>query len=303
MAKENQQQVLAQQVSPVALLLLLLLGLDWGAGYTIARYVTTHGVSPLAYAFWQSLGPAIVLSGLALVFLGGVPSRYLRFYAVCGLLGIAIPNSIMYFAAPHLPAGILAVIANTVPMMTYVFALAHGQEQFSWRRFAAVFVALFGLTMLINPVFAMQSTEAPWVLLSLITPMCFALCAVYSARNRPAAAHALALPAGMLIASSVFLLPVMLLSKQVHTLTWPLSFVDQLILLEIALSSLGTVLFFQLIRLAGPVFYSFVSGVVAVTGLFWGWLIFNESLTRLKMSAVAVILLAIVMVSRTAQAK
>ena len=90
------------------LLTLILLGFIWGTGYTIARFAMTHGVPPLGYSFWQSLGPAVMV-GLISVLLQRnsfkkltIPS--LQYYLISGLTGIVIPNTTMYFAAPHLPA-------------------------------------------------------------------------------------------------------------------------------------------------------------------------------------------------------
>jgi len=65
--------------SPLSLLILL--GVLWGSGYSLARYATTHGVAPLGYAFWQSLGPALLLS-LYILFkraYQGLRLRYLPF--------------------------------------------------------------------------------------------------------------------------------------------------------------------------------------------------------------------------------
>ena len=44
-----------------ALILLIILGIDWASGYAIAGYCMTHGVNPYAYAFWQSFGPFVLL--------------------------------------------------------------------------------------------------------------------------------------------------------------------------------------------------------------------------------------------------
>src|SRR5688572_26901230 len=112
--------------SLLPLTILLLLGFIWGTGYTIARYAVTHGVTPLGYSFWQSLGPAIFLTLVALVRRQHVVKKSIRsfpYLIVCGLTGIALPNSNMYVAASHLPAGLLAVIVNTVPIFSYVLAL------------------------------------------------------------------------------------------------------------------------------------------------------------------------------------
>src|SRR5580704_18054035 len=105
--------------------LLLLLGFIWGTGYSIARFATTNGVPPLGYSFWQSLGPAILIGLLSRTGKSNIKisGPHLRYYLICGLTGIVIPNTNMYFASPHLPAGLLAVIVNTVPVMAYPIAL------------------------------------------------------------------------------------------------------------------------------------------------------------------------------------
>ena len=131
--------------------LLLVLGLLWGVGYSLARYAMTHGVAPLGYGFWQTLGPAIMLFCLAKAV--GEPvhidgSRFV-FYAVTGLFGIAIPNSMMYFASAHLSAGWLAVVVNITPMVTYVFALLLLIEFFSWIRMLGVVLTMLGIFFVI----------------------------------------------------------------------------------------------------------------------------------------------------------
>ena len=102
------------------------------------------------------------------------------------------------------------------------------------------------------------------------------------------------LATGMLVLSAIVLTPVVLLIHQFYGFHWPLTIPDWLILLEVVLSTTGYVIFFTLIKLAGPVYYSLVSGVVALTSLFWGWLIFHEGLNAITILAVIFILLAIV---------
>ena len=70
------------------------------------------------------------------------------------------------------------------------------------------------------------------------------------------------------------------------------------IILEILLSSLGYVVFFRLIQLSGSVYYSLVAGVVAMTGLFWGWLLFQEQFSLVQWLAVGLILISIALVTQ-----
>lgn len=284
----------------LSLALLISLGLLWGSGYTLARYATTHGATPLGYAFWQSAGPALLVLIITCLSGNRVPLtwRYLRFYFICGLIGIALPNTNMYYAAARLPAGLLAVIVNTAPLLTYLFALAVRIEGLSFIRVCGVALGLIGMMILVWPQKHLTLGSAHFAaLLALLTPLSFAACAVYVAKYRPAKTDSLALTAGMMCCSALLLTPIVLSTANFYVFKLPLTATDGVILLEIVLSSVGYVIFFQLLKIAGPVFYSLVGGVVALTGLFWGWLIFHETLKHTQIIAITCILLAIIAVS------
>lgn len=280
--------------------LLLALGFIWGSGYSLARYATTHGVNPLGYAFWQSLGPACLVLFFTQVFGEGLPLswKHIRFYFICGLIGIALPNTNMYFAAAKLPAGLLAVIVNTAPVMTYFFAFILRQERFSYLRFCGILLGVAGIMALTIPKTVLPEPGlALWIFIGLVTPLCFAVCAIYASLWRPQQSDSLALSAGMMICSALLLFPLVHVTKSFYPLWPPFAPRDWVILLEILLSSLGYVIFFQLLKIAGPVYYSLVGGVVALTGLFWGWAIFGEKLNGWSTVAVILVLLAIGLVS------
>lgn len=282
--------------------ILLLLGFIWGTGYSIARFAMTNGVSPLGYSLWQSLGPAIIISAIHLLThkqsLKKEVTQY-QFYFVCGLTGIMIPNTVMYYAAPHLPAGILAMTVNTVPIIAYPMALLGRLESFNWQRVIGIFFAFVGLMLIILPSASLPSSNlVPWVLMSLITPFSFAFCSIYIARFKPKESDTLSLTAGMLIFSTLFLIPLVALTKQFYFFHFPLTTPDWIVLLEIILSSIGYVLFFQLIKIAGPVYYSLVDTIVVLTGLFWGYLIFAEQLNIWTGCALLFIILALLIMTR-----
>lgn len=285
----------------ISLALLILLGIIWGTGYSIARFAMTNGVPPLGYSFWQSLGPALVMGLLSICSTRGITmsATRARFYLVTGLTGIVIPNTTMYFAAPHLPAGILAMIVNTVPIIAYPMALFARIETFNWERMIGIFLALFGLMLIILPASSLPSPDmVPWVVSTLITPLSFAFCSIYIARYRPAGSDSLALSAGMLIFSTVMLLPLVVMTHSFYSFHMPMTTPDWVVLLEIVLSSIGYILFFQLIKIAGPVYYSLVDTIVVITGLFWGRMIFDERLNSWTFAAVFLIVLALLLVTR-----
>lgn len=280
-----------------ALFLLILLGFIWGSGYSLAKYAMLNQVSPMGYAFWQSAGPAFLLFILCL-WQGRetlLKPSYWPYYLVCGLLGISIPNTNMYFMANHLPAGLLAVLVNIVPLLVYPLALCFKQEKFDLGRIIAVLLGMSGIALILAP--AGTGLMSPWVLLTLITPCSFALCSIYIGAYQPKAVDSLSAACGMLIAATLFILPLMSKQQAFYSLMPPFTLPKLAIILEIVLSSAGYLLFFKLIRLAGPVFYSLTGGVVALTGLFWGYVLFQESPSSAQSVAVFCIILAIFLLS------
>jgi drug/metabolite transporter (DMT)-like permease len=281
----------------LALLLLLALGFIWGSGYILAKYAMTHGVPPLGYAFWQAAGPALLLT-LTCFFRGKnilATRTFWPYYFVCGLLGIAIPNTNMFFISSHIPAGMLAVLVNTVPLIIYPLALFAGQEHFNKWRALAILLGVAGIILIIAP--QTHNILSQWTLLTLISPLSFALCSIYIGACQPKTVSALQASSGMLVAATLLLLPFIVLHHDFYSLTAPYTTAKQVVLLEIALSSIGYFLFFELIRLAGPVFYSLTGCVVTLTGLFWGYIAYREIPTSLQWAAISCISVALFLLS------
>ncbi|CAM2950569.1 DMT family transporter [Legionella worsleiensis] len=280
-----------------ALLLLIILGFIWGSGYSLAKFAMINGVPPLGYAFWQSLGPALLLSCICIAtqkhsFFN--PSFYPYFF-ICGLIGIAIPNTNMYFIASHIPAGLLAVLVNTVPLLVYPLALVTKQEQLDGWRFFALILGMTGIMCIIGV--NTSGFYSGWTLLALLSPFGFALCSVYIGIKQPRGINALQAASGMLLTATVLLFPLVISQGAFYSLAGPFTFVKQIIVLEIILSSIGYLIFFTLIRLAGPVFYSLTGGVVALTGLFWGYLVFGEAPSPMQTLAILLVISAIFLLS------
>ncbi len=279
-----------------AITLLFLLGFIWGSGYSLAKLAMLNGVPPLGYSFWQALGPALLLtfSSLCSKKTAVFHTHHWFYFLICGLIGIAIPNTNMYFIASHISAGLLAILVNTVPLIVYPLALLSRQERPDFWRFIALILGVFGIIFLISsPVTGLYSK---WTLLTLITPFSFALCSIYIGLRR-VPIHSIEAASGMLLMASLLLTPLVIQQHAFYPLTLPLTLPKQVIILEMILSSIGYLLFFMLVRTAGPVFYSITGGVVALTGMFWGYVLFNEIPSPIQGTATVFIILAIALLS------
>lgn len=281
----------------LATLLLILLGVVWGSGFTLAKYAMTNGVPPLGYSFWQSIGPAIVLSLFCLIHYGRqwLNKGYWRFFLICGLTGIAIPNTNIYLIAEQLPAGMLALLVNTTPLFIYPLALLTHQERFNAQRLTALLLGMAGIFLIVAP--AGITDLSYYTMIALISPLAYAIGAIYIAGHQPSHLNALQAASGMLLATTLLLTPLVIQQHAFYPLTPPYDLAKGAIILEIVLSSLGYFLFFKLIRMAGAVYYSLTSGVVAITGLLWGLIIFGETLNPRQLAATGLVISAIFLLS------
>ncbi|APJ04870.1 DMT family transporter [Silvanigrella aquatica] len=280
-------------------ILLLSLGFTWGTSFSIAKFAMESGITPLGYSFWQSFGPAVLVFLLTYIQTKSIPpfnKKHLFFYFICGLLGIALPNLTMYFSATHIPSGILGLIVNTSPIITYALTIIFLIEKFAWTRCAGIILGFLGLFILFLPKLS-QFSEYQWMLFALLTPILLASCTVFMVKLRPQGTSSIALSSGMLIAASIITAPFIFLTNNFHPITFPLSTPDLFIIIEIILSSMGYILFFELLRVAGPVFYSLVGCIVALAGLFWGYVIFGEHIKLTECISIIFILIAIFLVS------
>ena len=281
--------------------LLLILGVLWGSGYSLARFATTHGVSPLGYAFWQSIGPAVLLLVCCIFSRQTWHYRFkdMLFFLLLGLIGIAIPNTTMYIVSQHLPAGLLAVIVNTAPIFIYVIAFLTAKEHFNLSRLGAVVLCVSGLYCIaLQAAVVPEHHHLPWLMIALVSPLCFAITAIIVARYQPTQISELQSATSMLFAATLWLLPVLIFNHDFYRLSlvhYPPQNIA--IVSEILLSSMGYIIFFRLLHQAGAVYYSLVSGIVAVMGIVWGLAFFHENFSIRTSIGMVLIIIAVVLIN------
>ena len=92
-----------------------------------------------------------------------------------------------------------------------------------------------------------------------------------------------------------------LATQQIHLLWVTPDLTDGLILLHGIIGATAYALLFKIIDLAGPVFYSFSSYIIAITGVIWGMLLFSEQLTLAFIVATLAIFSGLYLVNTTQQ--
>ena len=261
-----------------ALPMLLAVGSLWGLTFSFAKAASEAGIGPLAYGFWQTTGAGSVLLLVCALRREGLrlDAPHLTYCLTCGALSLAAPNFILQLVIAHVPAGVAAIVITTVPLLTYALAMAVKLETFAARRVMGLLLGFVGALVLVVPKASLpEPAMAGWVGFGFLAPLFYASGNVYVALRRPAAS-ALPLAAGMLWGAAFWQAPVVALTHSFQPLTMPFSFGEWGVVGQITVTSLASILYFEIVRRAGPVFFSQVAYVVTLTAILWAMAIFGE---------------------------
>ena len=275
--------------------LLLLYGALAGATFAIAKVALAAGVKPLGYAAWQTAGAGLLMAAIALARGQTIPRTRdaLSFYAVCGLIGVAMPSIAMFSALAHIPAGAMAIIASTVPLFTFALAALLGSEPTTARRLLGLAAGLAGALVILAPRAALPDLDAfGWSCLGFLAPLGYAAGSIYAGLRRPPGASPVVLTVGMLAFAGGAITILAVVRGEAH---WPqgIGVAELAIAAQILISSFGYLLFFEIIRAAGPVFFSQTAYVVALAGVAWPWLLFGDRVGAGLAVAAALILMGV----------
>ncbi|MBN2689708.1 MAG: DMT family transporter [Gammaproteobacteria bacterium] len=281
------------------LTLLSTLGLIWGSAFAIARYVMCNGVSPLIYSFMVVFFPAILMSIHCLNKnnLHKVIFTNPKYYIITALLGIVIPNTNKYYLASHLPSGILAIIVATTPFFIYPLALLFREEKFQLQRLLGSLSASCGILLLAILHSTTHLSINYYLLISFITPISYATCAVYVARFIPQKQDVKILTTGMLIAAAIMLTPV-LFTHSIASLTSLTMGTSIAIIAEILLVTTGYLILFKILKNYGSINYSLVDGIAGIVGVFFGYIFFTETISKFIILAIVFIALGIILLKK-----
>jgi drug/metabolite transporter (DMT)-like permease len=252
----------------------------YGAIFSVNKLAAAAGTPPLAQGFWQSLGGGLLL--LIILALKGrklaLGRRHLLSYLVIGALAVGVPMSLLTYAAPHLPGGLQTIVLALSPPLTYFLGMLARIERFRVLGllglafgFAGVLVIIVGLGL---------EESAPdawrWFALSLIAPLLFACSNLAAALLRPPLSSSLSMAAGMLVGSSAMLIPIMAIAGQASVPTGAGAIAA---LIAASINAVFFVLFFEIIRLAGPTFFAQFNYLAVLAGVGWSIAIFGEGLS------------------------
>jgi drug/metabolite transporter (DMT)-like permease len=263
----------------LALVLLLLLGTLRGAATSISKYVSINEIPPLAYSMWQSLIVALLMLSLGYARSGRFPPllRHHRYFIFCALIGVAIPNVTFFYVVQTVPAGTMAVLLTLAPIVTYALVVLFKMERVKPLRVLGIGLGFGGALMIAVPQLSSEITINWWIIIGMLCPLGYASTSVFISRHPLTGYHLFLMVGGSHLVAVLVLLPITVASGNFVLLWEDPGLAEALIVCHGFIAAAAYSMFFKIVELEGPVFYSYSTYIIAITGILWGWVIFSES--------------------------
>lgn len=270
--------------------MLISLSVLWGGSFFFAA-VAVAEVPPLSVAFVRVAGGALVL--LMTLRIMGVPlpkeqNVWIAFFAM-GLLNNAVPFSLIFWAQTELASGVASVLVAMTPIFTVIAAhFATEDEPMSIGKAVGVVLGFTGVVTLVGGAHSGGSLLAHIAIL--LAAACYAIASIFAKRFARMKLVPLVTATGQLTASTVILLPVVLLVDQPWSTGLPgLSVLLSLTGLVVLSTALAYFLYFRILSTAGATNLVLVTFLVPPSAILLGVLVLGEVLTGHQLAGMAII--------------
>lgn len=259
---------------------LLFMGTAWGLSFSLGKIAVENGAKPFGVSQFQVMFAGIIL--LLVTVIRKKPLSVLKdklgFVFTVAMLGAAIPGVLFYYAAPHVPAGVLSITVALIPLMTYGFSIPLKLERFSYIRFVGLVFGVLAICLIALPENSLPDPAAlPWIFIACISAFCYAVENIILGFRSALTVGPIRLAMGMNMMAAITLLPITLLTDSFFIPSFPFQMVDYAVIGLGFITVVAYTMFVLSVALFGSVFSSQVGYIVTLTGVFWGMLIFEES--------------------------
>ena len=279
---------------------LLSLSVLWGGSFFFAK-VAVSELGPLTVVFAR-VGLAALALDLALAATGrGLfrPGTPWRAHFAMGLMNNVLPFGLIFWGQTQIPSGLASILNATTPLFTLVVAhYVTDDETIDRTKVAALLAGLAGVAVLVGPNMLIAGVGLWGQAACLGAALSYAFAGVYGRRFRAMEIAPLEAAAGQVTASTMLILPIMLIVEQPWTLPAAPSPSVLAALAGLALLStaLAYVLYFRILAAAGATNLLLVTFLIPVTAILLGSLVLDEQLLVRQFAGMALIAVGLALV-------
>jgi drug/metabolite transporter (DMT)-like permease len=262
--------------------LLGVLSLLWGGAFFFAA-IAVRDVPPLTVVLCRVSIAALCLFVLMRTQGEQLPrsrSIYLAFLLM-GLLNNVIPFSMLFWAQTSISSGLASILNATTPMFSIIVAhIFLSDERMHANKLAGVVLAMGGVIVLVGgELIGGFGVATLGVLACLGAAFSYGLASVFGRRFARLGIAVKTVAFGQLAASSVIMLPVVIVLDQPWVLPLPShDAVLSIIALAIASTALAYLIYFHLLATAGAVNVALVTLLIPLSAIFLGACFLDEQL-------------------------
>jgi len=233
--------------------MLLLLALVWGGSFFFAE-IALRALSPLSITLHRVVWAVPVL-WLVVRFKGYPLPRDPRIwgaYLVMGVLNNAIPFSLIFWGQTHISSGLASILNATTAMIGAVVAgIVLRDEPLTQNKVVGALAALFGVAVIVGPSALFEFSLVDLAQLAVLgATMSYAFAGVWARlalSGQPALVNAL----GMLVGSSILMVPIVISADGVPELNFPGETWAAVLGLSLMSTAFAYALYFAILARAG----------------------------------------------------
>ncbi len=275
-------------------LLLFVLSALWALHFSLVKLVDADK-NPLSI-----LVPLLVVLTILFYFVLNFNNQLFKFtfrksifFTVAGIFAYVVPLYVEFLVAPKMDSGILVLIVSSVPVFTLIIVWIFRLLDVNVRLILGTFFGLVGISIIILG--DTNKSVNYWALLALIVPLSYSFDAIFMEKYWPNELNTFQVAFGECFASLVLLIIFNFLfdtnfSVYIYWISlpsfWILTFVT---FIEISL-------FFYILKIRGAVFINLGSYLVMPAGFLWGFIIFGETFTLVKLVCTLLIISSIFLI-------
>ena len=263
-------------------LFLLILSTLWGGSFFFAK-VAVEEVPPLTLVLYR-VGIAAAALFLYLKISGrDIPAstRIWGAFFGMGLINNVIPFSLLFWGQIHIASSLASILNATTPIFTVIVAhvLTH-DEKFNFNRTVGVVLGFLGVTLMLGFDSGAGDSNPPLAMLACLgAAISYAFASVFGRRFAAMNVGPARVAFGQLTASTVMMLPIVLLMEPlISPLTWSQSVLSAILALALVSTALAYILFFRILAAGGATNISLVTLLVPVSAIVLGSVFLSEQL-------------------------
>lgn len=274
-------------------LMLVALTFLWGTSFMFVS-LSLESFSPVGVVAMRVSVGGIVLGAVMWAKRLQLP-RDLKSWSILllfGLLGNLLPFSFISFGQQSVSSGVTGLLMASMPLFTMV--LAHyvlPSERLNTYKLIGFSLGILGVLIIMYPSLQGANNTLFGIVLILLASISYGVNSVL-VRLLPQFNPIIA-GTGMLLTGSLIIVPVWLFQDMPWQREYHQAAVWSMIWLGVGPTSLATVLYFAVIKNAGPTFLSNINYVIPLVAYFAGALMLNEVVEWQSLAALGLILLGI----------